>query len=140
VVRPLEDAIGEADVVVTATGVACVVGEAQMRHLRSGAFLLNVGHRDDEIDLGTLLSHPHREVLPFVEEVSLGDRIVYLFAGGSMANLTAGFGDSLNAFDVTLAVMMAGIRHITHAGMREPPGLHILPRQAWEPFLAPRVH
>ena len=89
-------------------------------------------------DVEALRSHPHREVLPFVEEVSLGDRVLYLFAGGSMANLTAGSGDSLNAFDVTIAVLVAGIGHITGPGSLERPGLHLLPRPAWEEAVAPR--
>ena len=33
---------------------------------------------------------------------------------------------------VTLAVMVAGIGHIAGSGMRAPPGLHLLPRAAWE--------
>jgi adenosylhomocysteinase len=136
-VRRLDEAIPEADVVVTATGAAEVLGETELRDLKNGAFLLNVGHRSDEIDTATLLSHPHREVLPFVEEVSLGGRTVYLFAGGSMANLTAGFGDSLNAFDVTMAVLVAGLRHITGSGALERPGLHMLPRAAWEEYILP---
>ncbi len=43
-------------------------------------------------------------------------------ADGSMLNLTAGFGDSLNAFDVTLAVMASGIRHIVTDGMQAKSG------------------
>jgi len=58
---------------------------------------------------------------------------VYLFAGGSVANLVAGHGDSLNAFDVTLALMIGGIGHIMGTGAQEPAGVYILPREAWEP-------
>jgi hypothetical protein len=59
---------------------------------------------------------------PNVEAIDLGDRRVYLFAGGSMANQVAGHGDSLNAFDVTLAVMTSGIGHMVGAGAEEPVG------------------
>jgi len=135
-VRTLDEAIAEADVVVTATGAANVVAEPHFKRLKHGAFLLNVGHRPDEIDVAALRARPHREVLPFIEEVQIGERaVVYLFAGGSMANLTAGQGDSLNSFDVLLAVMAAGIGYLAGEGAQEAPGVHVLPRRVWEPIL-----
>lgn len=134
-VRPLEEAIVEADVIVTATGVRGVLGAEHFSRLRDGAFLLNVGHRADEIDVAALLAFPHTEALAFVGAVQLGAKTIYLFAGGSMANLTAGLGDSLNAFDVTLAIMTAGIGYLAGAGAQAPPGVHTLPREVWEPYL-----
>ena len=134
-VQSLDEAIPEADIIVTATGSRGVVHAGHLPLLNEGVFLLNVGHRSDEIDVDALRTHPYTEVLPFVEEYDLGDRVVYLVAGGAMANLTAGHGDSLNAFDVTLAVMTAGISHIVTMGSEEKPGVYILPREVWEPIL-----
>lgn len=134
-VRPLEAALPEADVIVTATGARAVLNAAHIPLLRDGAFLLNVGHRADEIEVAALRAYPGADVLPCVEAIDLGDRTVYLFAGGSMANLAAGHGDSLNAFDVTLALMIAGIGHIVGAGAQEPAGVYILPRRVWEPYV-----
>ena len=130
-VRPLTEAIPAADVIVTATGARCVIGADHWPLLRDGVFLLNVGHTADEIDVADLRAYPHGEVLPFVEAVEVDGRTVYLLAGGSMFNLTAGWGDSLNAFDVTLAVMTAGIGHIVGAGAQAAPGVHVLPRAVW---------
>lgn len=134
-VRPLEDAISQADVIVTATGARRVIHAEHLPRLKDGVFLLNVGHRADEIDVAALYAAPHAEVLPFVEAIDLGDRTVYLIAGGAMANLTAGQGDSVNAFDVTLAVLVAGIGHIVGAGAQMRAGVHILPQSIWEPFV-----
>jgi adenosylhomocysteinase len=134
-VRPLETAIPEADVIVTATGARAVVNAAHLPLLKDGVFLLNVGHRPDEIDVTALRTHPCADVLPFVEAIDLGGRTVYLFAGGSMANLTAGHGDSLNAFDLTLALMIAGIGYIVGAGAQQSAGVYILPREVWEPYV-----
>jgi adenosylhomocysteinase len=54
-----------------------------------------------------------------------------------MANLTAGWGDSLNAFDVTLATMVAGLGHIFSAeGAGSRPGLRPLPRHVWSEVAA----
>jgi adenosylhomocysteinase len=123
--------LGRAEVIVTATGARGVISASEIAHLREGCFLLNSGHAADEIDVPAL--GPRREVIPFVEEAKPAGKTVYLFAGGSMANLTAGEGDSLNTFDVTLATMVAGIGHIVTKGSDEPPGLHLLPREVWEP-------
>ena len=135
---PLEALLPAADVVVTATGAAHVLNARHFPLLKTGSFLLNVGHTSDEIEVGTL--GPRQGVLPFVEEVALDGRSVYLFAGGSMANLTAGQGDSLNSFDLTLGTMVAGLRYIfTAAAAQQAPGIHPLPREAWEGVAATAV-
>lgn len=124
----------EADVLVTATGVAKAVDAAVLALLKDGCFLLNVGHVADEIELGAL--GERTPLIPFVEACHVAGKTLYLFAGGSMANLTAGFGDSLNAFDLTLAIMVAGIGFIVGEGEGYAPGLYPLPLGVWQPLAA----
>ncbi len=131
----LEDAISEADVVVTATGKKGVLDSQYFGKLKDGVFLINVGHCWDEIDVTALLKNEHREVIPFVEAINYQDKTIYLFASGAMANLTAGFGDSLNAFDVTLAVMASGITYMVKFGSQFSPRVHLLPHEAWESYI-----
>lgn len=128
---PLEELAGSADILVTATGAHHVVTSRHLGRLPDGCFLMNVGHTDDEIDVPAL--GPRHEVLPFVEEARVRGRTIYLIAGGSMANLAAGQGDTLNSFDITMAVMLAGVRFtLCEEARLLPPGLHPLPRSAWE--------
>lgn len=134
-VASLEDALRHADVVVTCTGATGVLTSEHLPLLKDGVFLLNVGHEGAEIEVAALYTYPHRKVMPFIEEIDLDDRSVYLIAGGAMANLTAGEGDSLNAFDLTMAILTAGIGFIASEGASYPPGVHLLPRQIWEPAL-----
>jgi adenosylhomocysteinase len=129
-VHSLDESLHLADVVVTATGSRNVLGPSHWVDLKDGVFLLNIGHRSDEINVVSLQNYPHQMVLPHIEEFNLKGRRIYLIAGGSMANLTAGQGDSLNAFDVTLAVLAAGIGYIGGSGVEQAPGLHLLPDQA----------
>ncbi|HVO40199.1 MAG TPA: adenosylhomocysteinase [Spirochaetia bacterium] len=127
----LESLAPEAHVIVTATGRPGVLTAAQFPLLKEDCFLLNVGHTADEIEVSAL--GPRSAVIPFVEQACPAGRRVFLFAGGSMANLTAGKGDTLNSFDVTMATLAAGLRYIFSAeAARRPPGLHTLPRSAWE--------
>jgi len=130
-VGTLDDLAGTADVVVTATGARHVVSARHFDRLPDGCFLMNVGHLGDEIDIEPL--GERREVLPFVEEARVAGKTLYLFAGGAMANLTAGQGDTLNSFDITMAAMLAGLRYLfSEEASLCPPGLHPLPRSAWE--------
>ncbi len=132
---PLDELLPRADVIVTATGARQVLNARHFPHLKDGCFLLNVGHIADEIEVEAL--NPLKQTIPFVEEATLNGRTIYLFAGGSMANLVAGQGDTLNAFDLTLATMVAGLRHIfTSEAQNCPPKLYPLPRQAWEDVAA----
>jgi adenosylhomocysteinase len=128
---PLEDVIPGADLIVTATGARGVLGADLLARCADGCILMNVGHTADEIDVAAL--GPLRTVIPFVEEARVAGKTVFLFAGGSMANLTAGRGDTLNSFDITMATMLAGLRFIfTPEARGHAPGLHPLPRAAWE--------
>ncbi|MEO8391881.1 MAG: NAD(P)-dependent oxidoreductase [Chloroflexota bacterium] len=132
---PLDELLPRADVIVTATGTRHVLNAQHFPRLKDGCFLLNVGHVADEIEVEAL--NPRQQAIPFVEEATLNGRAVYLFAGGSMANLVAGQGDTLNGFDVTLATMVAGLRYIVTAEAQNcPPKLYPLPRQAWEAVAA----
>ena len=132
---PLEEALRRGEVIVTATGAKGVIQAAHFPYLRDGAFLLNAGHAADEIEVEALRAYPRRQALPWIEEFQLPGGRLYLLAGGSMFNLTAGEGDSLNAFDLTLAVLAAGIGFIAGPGSQAGPGVHILPRPVWEAVL-----
>ncbi|WKE64070.1 adenosylhomocysteinase [Gallaecimonas kandeliae] len=131
----LDEAVASAEVVATATGAKHVLGRQQLAAMKDGAFILNVGHVAEEIEVPFLKAHPHSQPMPFVNAYALPGRTLYLLADGSMFNLTAGYGDSLNAFDVTLAVMVAGIGHVVGAGQGAEPGLHLLPEPAWRAVL-----
>lgn len=128
----LSVALPEADVVVTATGAPAVIGQRELSLARSGAFLVNVGHRADEIDLSSAINAERRSVLPHVEKISWPDRYLYFVAGGSMINLTAGHGDSLNSFDTTLALMTRVLGHMVRIGTEAGAGLNAVPDAVWQ--------
>ena len=130
-VASVEESLPCADVVVTATGRRGSLGRAQLELVPDGCFLVNAGHSEDEIDLSAL--GPRAPVAPHVEECAVAGRSLLLFAGGAPANITAGFGDTLNSFDVTLAVMVRGLGHVITDGPASPAGVHLLPESAWRP-------
>ncbi|MDX5593045.1 adenosylhomocysteinase [Pseudovibrio sp. SPO723] len=128
----VEELAPHADVIVTGTGAHHVLPGDVIAKLKDGCFILNSGHKIDEIDLSAFGGCPSEEPVPFVTRYRLASGAhVHLFAGGAMANLTAGEGDSLNAFDLTLAILAEGIGHILGEGERAEHGVHLLPRSVW---------
>ena len=135
-VADLSSAIPDADVIATATGAHHVLGEEHLSSLRDGCVLLNVGHRSDEIDMDALFAWPHHEVLPHVDAVQINESTVFVLAKGAMANLAAGWGDGLNTFDLTLAVIVAGIGALPSLEGR-PPAIYDAEAALWAPAVNP---
>jgi len=53
----LEDVIGEADIIITATGNKGIVTLEHMKRMKNNAILGNIGHFDNEIDMHGLYNH-----------------------------------------------------------------------------------
>ncbi|QGM80299.1 adenosylhomocysteinase [Otariodibacter oris] len=137
-VMPLAEAVKIADVIATATGAKNVLSGDLLQQVKSGVFILNVGHVAEEIDVDFLTNYKMKEPMPYINAYHLDDnddKVIYLLANGSMFNLTAGYGDSLNAFDVTLAVMASGIGHIVGEGEKADNGVYLLPQNVWQKVL-----
>lgn len=135
----LDRLIEHADVVVTATGVAGVLNETLLRKIKPGAFVMNVGHVSHEIRLDALTDYQVEELMPEIFEYRAGNsesaHYFYALSNGAMFNLTAGYGDSLNAFDVSLALMAAGVKHIFERSSDFDSSMFMLPEDAWKPYL-----
>lgn len=112
-VMDLPRALPEADVVVTATGQARVVGGDDLLRLRDGALLANAGHLGLEIDVPALeaLAASRRRFGPHVVEYELpGGRRVRLLGGGEMLNLTAAAGNQVQVMDLGFALQGHALR------------------------------
>lgn len=132
----LAEAVKTADVVATATGAYGVIGVQHFDAMKDGTFILNVGHVAQEIDVPYLKQNAVESLpMPYVNAYQINGKTIFLLADGSMFNLTAGYGDSINAFDVTLAVMAAGVGHIVEHGSQSKSGLYLLPENAWKQAL-----
>ncbi|MEP1385301.1 MAG: NAD(P)-dependent oxidoreductase [Paraglaciecola sp.] len=94
----LSDVIAQADVVVITTGVAGVLSKAMLSQLKLGTFVMNVGHVSHEIRLDAMTDYQVDEILPEIHEYRNAEYYFYTLSNGAMFNLTAGYGDSLNAF------------------------------------------
>jgi len=126
---PLGRALAESEVVVTATGLDGVLGEAELSLCRDGAVVFNVGHSNREIDVEWLEGHDRRTMKDHIDRYSIGGRALFLLNRGSLINIafTGGFASS-DSFDPFSAVMIRGLLWLfTHGAAGVPAGLHGYP-------------
>jgi len=84
----MDDAIGLADIVVTATGNKDVVTADHMRKMKDRSILCNIGHFDNEIQVDALRNYKWIEIKPQVHEIEFPDKKkILLLAEGRLVNL-----------------------------------------------------
>ena len=84
----MDEAIGRADIVVTATGNKDIVTADHMRDMKDRAILCNIGHFDNEIQVEALKNYKWDEIKPQVHEIELpSKKRIILLAEGRLVNL-----------------------------------------------------
>ncbi len=88
-VATLEEVLGQADIVITATGNKDVVTADQMSRMKHQAIVGNIGHFDNEIDMAGLETYPgiqHKNVKPQVDVWTFpeGNSVIVLSEGRLM--------------------------------------------------------
>ena len=89
-VKKLATAITEADIVVTATGNCNIVRGEHFLALKDKAIVCNIGHFDNEIDMGWLngnYGNTKVEIKPQVDKYTLNGKDVIVLAEGRLVNL-----------------------------------------------------
>ncbi len=90
-VSTLEDVLGDADIIITATGNKDVVTADQMSRMKHQAIVGNIGHFDNEIDIAGLESFPgvvRKNVKPQVDLWTFpGGTSVIVLSEGRLMNL-----------------------------------------------------
>ena len=89
-VKKLETVIGNADIVVTATGNKDIVAERHFRAMKDKAIVCNIGHFDNEIDMAWLNDNygdSKVEIKPQVDKYTLEGKDIIVLAEGRLVNL-----------------------------------------------------
>ena len=137
-VRPMAEAIRDADLVVTATGSRDVVVEDHLLAAKDGVILANAGHFDVEIDAEWLRkSGPGTPIRPGLTSYSLPNgHDVLLAAEGRVVNLAAAQGHPPAVMDVTFATVALCLLELgatvprtgkAGAALGYPAGVHSVP-------------
>ncbi|MBK7109024.1 MAG: adenosylhomocysteinase [Bacteroidetes bacterium] len=94
-VKRMEDAVKEADIVVTATGNCDVITGKHFQAMKSNAIVCNIGHFDNEIDVAWLNENcgdSKDEIKPQVDKYTVGNKDIILLAEGRLVNLGCAMG------------------------------------------------
>jgi adenosylhomocysteinase len=84
----MDEAVGDADIIVTATGNKDIVTADHMRKMKDRSILCNIGHFDKEIQVEALKNYKWTEIKPQVHEIEFPDKKrILLLAEGRLVNL-----------------------------------------------------
>lgn len=89
-VKKLENVVGEADIIVTATGNKDVVTGKHFKKMKHNAVVCNIGHFDHEIDMAWLNKHygdTKDTIKPQVDKYSVEGKDIIVLAEGRLVNL-----------------------------------------------------
>ncbi len=94
-VKKIEDAVKEANIIVTATGNKDIISEKHFRSLKDKTIVCNIGHFDNEIDmewLNNTYGSTKVEIKPQVDKYTIDGSDVIVLAEGRLVNLGCGTG------------------------------------------------
>lgn len=94
-VKKMDDAVREADIVVTATGNCDIISERHFRAMKHNAIVCNIGHFDDEIDVAWLNNNygeSRDTIKPQVDKYTIDGKDIILLAEGRLVNLGCAMG------------------------------------------------
>jgi adenosylhomocysteinase len=125
-VAPLEQAVEDADFVITATGTTAAVTAEVFPRLKDRAILANAGHHDREIDVTALAARSDAaEVRPGVTRYKLDGKTVYVLVDGALVNIAGGDGNPVEIMDLSFSVQALSA-HLLASG-NVPTGLNAFP-------------
>lgn len=87
-VKPMDEAVLEANIVVTATGNFNIIKDRHFTTMRDKTIVCNIGHFDNEIDVAWLnKNHEKYTVKPQVDVYNVNGKEIILLAEGRLVNL-----------------------------------------------------
>ena len=94
-VKPMIEAVAEADIIVTASGCRDLITERHFRIMKDKAIVCNIGHFDIEIDMAWLNGNygdTKNTIKPQVDMYTIDGKDIIILAEGRLVNLGCGTG------------------------------------------------
>jgi adenosylhomocysteinase len=94
-VKKMDEAVKEADIIVTATGNCDIIVERHFRAMKHNAIVCNIGHFDNEIDMAWLnahYGHTRDTIKPQVDKYTIDGKDIIVLAEGRLVNLGCAMG------------------------------------------------
>jgi adenosylhomocysteinase len=127
-VAALADALPDADVVVTASGLVEAVPAEALGLLKDGVVLANAGHHDREIDVPALAASAEQIIdarTGIRTYVAPDGRRAHVLVDGALVNIAGLDGNPIEIMDLSFSVQALSVHHLASASL--PAGLHAFP-------------
>jgi adenosylhomocysteinase len=126
-VASLYDALEDADIVVTATGLTAVVDAEALEHLKDGVVLANAGHHHREIDVPALAEQADEviDARPGVQTYVLGAKRAHVLVDGALVNIAGLDGNPIEIMDLSFSVQALSIHALASGAF--PVGVNRFP-------------
>ena len=138
-VKKMEDAVKEANIVVTATGNKDIISERHFRAMKDKTIVCNIGHFDNEIDMAWLngnYGHTKDVIKPQVDLYNIDGKDVILLAEGRLVNLGCATGHPSFVMSNSFSNQtLAQLELWTNSDKYEP-GVYVLPKHLDEKVAA----
>lgn len=138
-VKKMEDAVKEANIVVTATGNKDIISERHFRAMRDKTIVCNIGHFDNEIDMAWLngnYGHTKDTIKPQVDLYNIDGKDVIVLAEGRLVNLGCATGHPSFVMSNSFSNQtLAQLELWTNSDKYEP-GVYVLPKHLDEKVAA----
>lgn len=111
----LEQALPEADIVLTVTGRDHAIQKQHFDLMKDGVMLCNAGQNQSEMDIPSLrtLAESEYELRPNIEQLTLSSgKKFFLLARGNLINLAGGDGNPIEVMDLGLALQTLSLECI----------------------------
>jgi adenosylhomocysteinase len=128
-VAALADALPDADVVVTATGLIEALPADALGLLKDGVVLANAGHHDREIDVAALAQEADEliDARPGVRTYVTGGRRAHVLVDGALVNIAGLDGNPVEIMDLSFSVQALSV-HLLASGELAP-GVRAFPAE-----------
>jgi adenosylhomocysteinase len=128
-VMTMDEAAGQGDLFITATGCADVITKRHFDKMKDGAILCNAGHFNVEIDVNWLdTNSPKREEKPNIMGYTLENgRSIFVLAEGRLVNLASGDGHPVEIMDMSFAIQALSAKFLAENYTKMKPGVIPVP-------------
>jgi adenosylhomocysteinase len=138
-VKKMEDAIKEANIVVTATGNKDIITEKHFRLMRDKTIVCNIGHFDNEIDMAWLNSsygHTKDVIKPQVDLYNIEGKDIIVLAEGRLVNLGCATGHPSFVMSNSFSNQTLAQLELWGNADNYQPGVYVLPKHLDEKVAA----
>ncbi|HZZ92664.1 MAG TPA: adenosylhomocysteinase [Usitatibacter sp.] len=125
----MDEACGQADIFVTATGNYQVITHEHMKRMKNNAIVCNIGHFDNEIDVASLKQYQWDNIKPQVDHIIFPDgKRIILLAEGRLVNLGCGTGHPSYVMSSSFANQVIAQIELFTNRRKYPLGVYVLPK------------